>query len=259
MSMRCTPRLVSLVALSLPLALASATPDTAAAAELTATPQRVAITSFFSGAHLTISGDLPPGSQAVVTICGKRIEEDLMRKAHHWDLWLNSGEVNIDNAPRFYIASSSDPALLHSAAPYPWSYASIERKVKFSGDLEPVEDDTIFHQFVRLMEHHRLYHLFPGKVRITRASSDRWRFEDDVPLPSRIRCGTYDVSLWIVQDGLVVGKRNTSFRVEKEGLPAFLFATARDHGTLYGVMSVGIAMLVGMLTGVVFQRRGNER
>ena len=56
--------------------------------------------------------DLPAGSQAVLTIRGKRIDEEMMRKSRHWDLWMNSGEVDIDNAPLLYIASSSDPALL---------------------------------------------------------------------------------------------------------------------------------------------------
>ena len=258
MSSHGTRHFASLVALTVLIA-APVMPGVAAAAELAVTPQRVSISSFFSGARVTVTGDLPPGSQAVVTVRGKMIEEELMRKAHHWDLWLNSGEIDIDNAPRFYVASSSDPALLRSAAPYPWGYASIERKVRFSGQLKPAEDDDIFHEFVRLMEHHHLYHLCPGEVQITQSSPDRWRFEDSVHLPSRIRCGTYYVSLWIVQDGLVIGKQTTTFQVEREGLPAFLFATARDHGVLYGLMAVGLAMLVGILTGVVFQRHAGGR
>ncbi len=113
-----------LAGLTLIVTLWSISSAFAADGTLTVQPQSISITSLFSGTDMNISGDLPEGSQAVLTIRGKRIEEEMMRKSRHWDLWMNSGEVDIDNAPLLYIAFSSDPALLdHDNGDFPWGYA----------------------------------------------------------------------------------------------------------------------------------------
>ena len=50
-------------------------------------PETVNISSFFSGVQMHVACDLPPNSQAVLSIRGRRIEEELMRKSHQWELW----------------------------------------------------------------------------------------------------------------------------------------------------------------------------
>ncbi|MCB2185522.1 MAG: TIGR02186 family protein [Deltaproteobacteria bacterium] len=237
--------------------LAPAAPPAANEGKLVVEPPAVGINAFFSGINLTVTGDLPPGSQAVLTVRGKRIEEELMRKSRHWDLWMNSGEVDIDNAPLLYMASSSTPELLSPAAgEVPWGYAAIERNVKFSGNLKPVEDDAIFREFVELKERDKLYTLMPGGLAITQTSPGQWQARASFHLPSRLKHGTYHVSLWVLQDGKLVAKHSTTFQVELEGLPAFLHAMARNHGILYGLLAVAVAMGVGMLSGLVFRRKG---
>ena len=72
-------------------------------------PDLVQVTTLFSGAYIEVSSNIPAGSQAVVEIIGKKIEEELMRKSRHWDLWLNSGEVDIDNVPVLYFALKQRP------------------------------------------------------------------------------------------------------------------------------------------------------
>ncbi len=230
---------------------------TAAAGKLVVEPHSVHIHSFFSGAQMTVTGDLPPGSQAVLTIRGKRIEEELMRKFRHWDLWMNGGDVDIYNAPLLYMAFSSEPSLLSPAAGWvPWGYAALERNARFVGRVKPVEDVGIFKEFVQLKERDKLYHSEPGGLRITHVSPERWQAQASFRLPSRLKHGVYHVSLWVINHGKLVEKRTTTFKVEMVGVPAFLHAMARKHGVLYGFMAVFLAMVVGMLTGLVFHRKG---
>jgi hypothetical protein len=231
-------------------------PVGAAAGGLEVEPEVVTISNFFSGVQMHITGDVPPGSQAVLRVRGKRIEEELMRKSHHWDLWMNSGEVDIDHAPRLYIALSSDPGLLSPGGGFPWGYDALEREARFSGQVRPSERDTIFKEFVQLKERDELYRLYPGGLEITRAGPDRWQVRAAFHLPSRLKPGTYRVALWIVRDGTVSERRDGSFKVRMEGLPAFLYSLARGHGVFYGFLAVALAMGVGMLTGLAFHRRG---
>ncbi|MFH1034951.1 MAG: TIGR02186 family protein [Pseudomonadota bacterium] len=241
----------------LTLLLALAWPAAADDGKLVVRPESVTISTFFSGVEMDITGDLPPGCQAVLTVRGKRIEEELMRKSRHWDLWMNSGEVDIDHAPLLYMALSSDPALLSpGAGDYPWGYAALEKQAQFTGRLKPVEDDAIFREFVQLKERDKLYRLYPGALEIIKTSPDSWRARAKLRLPSRIKPGTYHVALWILRDSKLVEKRTATFQVSMAGAPAILHAMARNHGVLYGLLAVALAMAVGMLTGLVFQRKG---
>ncbi len=230
----------------------------AADGTLTVRPESISIYSLFSGADMIISGDhLPAGSQAVLTIRGKRIDEEMMRKSRHWDLWMNSGEVDIDNAPLLYIAFSSDPSLLDRGnGDYPWGYTALEKLAKFTGRLKPVEDDTIFQEFIQLKERDKLYHLYPGGLQLTSSGTGDLLTRMNLHLPSRIKPGTYHVALWILQNGKILEKRTTSFDVKLQGMPAVLRGMAKRHGIAYGFMAIAVAMSVGMLTGMVFRRKG---
>ena len=219
-------------------------------------PETVTIYSFFSGIQMNITCDLPPDCKAVLSIRGKRIEQELMRKSHQWELWMNRGEVDIENAPGLYIALSSEAYLLsRESGEFPWGYDAQENKAKFSGRLKRSEYDTIFNEFIQLKERDELYRLYPGDLRINRSTPDHWKAEADFRLPSRIKPGTYYVTLWTVRNGSKIERYDNSFEVRRQGLPELLNFLAANHGLLYGFLAVFIAMIVGMLTGLVFHRR----
>jgi hypothetical protein len=246
-----------LVGLILLLVLPS--PARAAGADLKVQPEVVAISAFFSGVQMHITADLPQGSQAVLRVRGKRIEEELMRKTHHWDLWMNSGEVDIEHAPILYIALSSDPALLSpDTGDYPWGYKVVEQRAQFTGQLKPSERDTIFKEFVQLKERDKLYRLYPGGLKIIRTGSGSGPLQARASfhLPSRIKPGLYHVALWIVRNGKVIERHDSSFEVRREGLPEFLNSLAKKHDVFYGFLAVIMAMATGMLAGLVFHSRG---
>jgi hypothetical protein len=245
------------VLVGLILLLVTSVPLWAAASRLEVQPEVVKISSFFSGVEMHITGEVPAGCQAVLRVRGKRIESELMRKAHHWELWMNSGEVDIGHAPGLYIALSSDPRLLSpDSGDFPWGYDAIEREARFGGQLKPSEDDTIFKEFVQLKERDKLYRLYPDGLKITQTGPGQWQAEASFHLPSRLKRGTYRVALWIVRDGKVTERRDSSFEVRRQGLPEFLHSMAKEHGVFYGFLAVALAMVVGMLTGLAFQRRG---
>lgn len=241
------------------LTLAAAFPA-GAVGRLQVQPEVVAVNNFFSGVQMHITCDLPPESQAVLSIRGKRTEAELMRKTHHWDLWMNSGEVDIDHVPRLYITLSSDPVLLDANPDeVPWGYGAIEREAGFSGLVKPSERETIFKQFVALKERDELYQLFPGGLKVTRTGPGSWEAEAGFHLPSRLKSGIYHVTLWVVQDGRITQKRNASFEVRLTGVPAFLHSLSQQHGALYGFLAAAIAMVVGLFIGLIFHRGDGHR
>jgi hypothetical protein len=242
---------------ALALLLALAASPAKAEGTLVVTPPVVRINSFFAGQQMSITADLPPGSQAVLEVRGKRIEQELMRKARHWDLWMNSGEVDIYNAPTLYMVLSSDPRLLaRDATHWPWGYMAQENRATFRGRLKQVEDPTIFREFVELKERDELYRLYPGGLEIVRTGPGRWQGRAGFRLPSKVKPGRYKVKLSVVRGGEVSEVRTAYFQVQLEGMPYILSSLGQNHGVWYGLLAVGLAVAVGMLTGLVFGRMG---
>ena len=101
------------------LLLAAAFPALAADAPigLKVTPPVVEIGTFFNGRTVAVSGTIPADAEAVVEITGPSTAEDLMRKGRRGGLWMNVGEIAVENAPSLYLAASTDPQLLKNAPP----------------------------------------------------------------------------------------------------------------------------------------------
>jgi hypothetical protein len=224
--------------------------------DLRVTPDPIQIGSFFSGAKLMVSAEVPKGAEVVIKVIGKVSEQELMRKGKRWDLWMNVGEVDVENAPGMYLAASSNPkSLLPPAADSSWGYEALAEKVSFKGRVKAVTSSELFREFVRLKEGQGLYGVYPGEVKLSPAGDDHDLAETSFWLPTRIAPGTYQVCLTAVGKGQTVQQQCLPLEVAMVGFPAFLSSLARDSEVLYGFFAVALAMATGLLTGVIFKKK----
>lgn len=103
--------------LGLMVLLAGAVPARAAEPMLTISPAQVQIGAFFNGATVTVSGTIPAGTQAVLEVMGTSADEHLMRKGRRGGLWMNVGEIQVQDAPSLYLVMSTAKELLTAAPP----------------------------------------------------------------------------------------------------------------------------------------------
>jgi hypothetical protein len=236
--------------------MASVAPPALASSGLRLEPVRVDIGAFFAGVGVHVFGEIPAGADAIVEVFGKRIEEQLLRKGRHWDIWMNVGEIDVQNAPCLYYAMSTDPASLSAAGPHAeFGYGALKERLTFTGDTRGMSQAEIFQRFVQLKESEKLYRLIPGSLTVSASLRGRATIEGTFWIPSRVNPGSYQVRLSILDHGRVLRSQPTELRVQKVGLPAFLSSLAREHGALHGVLAVIIAVIFGFLVGVVFRRR----
>jgi uncharacterized protein (TIGR02186 family) len=231
-----------------------------AAQPLTVTPPILEIDSFFGGAEVSVSAGLPEGSQAVIEVMGKEVEEDMMRKGRHWDLWMNMGEIDIDGAPFLYLLMTSAPRPM-ATGNRPWGYEALRKGVSLRGRFRKGERSELFREFIQLKEGHGLYGIFPGAVKISPLDGTRSVARATFRLPARVPEGIYRVCLTVIQEGQITERRCTSFKVVMKGLPAFLTFLASRHTVLYGLLSICVAVAGGFLSGFLFRRgsRGKSR
>ncbi len=236
------------------LGLAASAP--AEAVILQVVPPVVDISAFFHGREVTITGTLPAGHQAVAEVVGRTGEEHLMRKGRRGPLWMNIGEVTVTGAPSLYIALSSVPELL--AQNSPWGLQSLKKQINLAGLIQAQENGAFQEQFLELKQSEKLYAAQPGGLKLSPAGNGRLEFRGKFWLPANIKPDTYKVCLTAVRDGKAVDRQCADLLVHMVGFPALLMSLAYEHGLMYGILAVVVAIFTGFLMGYLFKGGGGH-
>ena len=61
-------------------------------------------------------------------------------------------------------------------------------------------------------------------------------FITDIPLPSDLQVGTYEIETLLVQSGKVVGRNVGHFEVRQVGIERWVWNVAHDHAWLFGAI-----------------------
>ncbi len=220
-------------------------------------PNELSIGESFQGAEIKISAEIPAGSSAVVEFRGETHQDQLLRKGRRGGLWMNVGEVTVDDAPTLYLLMSTDPGLVSdSAQESQWGYKALQKQVKLSGNMPQGGEGKLFQQLIKLKESEQLYGIFPGALKLKPASGNRARVEGEFWLPDKIPPANYRVNFFVLNSGKVVEEKTTEFPVEMQGMPAILASLAYSHSTLYGLIAVVIAIISGFIMALVFKGKG---
>jgi hypothetical protein len=71
--------------------------------------------------------------------------------------------------------------------------------------------------------------------------------------------GDYPVHLYYFKDGILSGESEVMLRVEKKGIPKYLYSFAFDHPAFYGLFACIIAMATGIIMSLVFGSRKRKK
>ena len=243
------------------LGLVLVAPQTARAAEppLKVSPDNVQIGTFFDGQTVKVEGVIPAGTQAVLEVVGTKADEHLMRKGRRGFLWMNVGEIAVHDAPSLYMVMSTSKELLTTAGgEATWGYQSLEKRITFSGRIEPSERPLFMKQFLELKESEHIYATQPGALKLKSAAGGQSAISGSFFLPTNTKPGTYKVVLSAISGGKVVSQAGTELKVGMVGFPAMLANLAYQHGATYGVVAVIIAIVVGFAMGFLFKGGGGH-
>jgi hypothetical protein len=220
-------------------------------------PNQLAIGESFQGAEIKVSAEIPQGSSAVVEFKGDTHQDRLLRKGRRGGLWMNVGEVTVDDTPTTYLLMSTDPELVSdSASQSQWGYSALQKQVKLSGSMPKGGKDKLFQEFIKLKESEQLYGIFPGELKLIPTSDNRARVEGQFFLPDKIPPANYKIHFFVLNNGNVVEEKTTEFPIEMQGIPAVLTSLAYDHSTLYGLIAVILAIVAGFAMGIIFKGKG---
>jgi uncharacterized protein (TIGR02186 family) len=256
----------------LPLALlaallvmfASAPPAAAERLVASLSNHRVEVSSSFAGDVLVLFGLIerePDNPQRtgrydiVATVTGPRQNLVTFRKDRVLGIWINVDSRVFEGAPAYLAALSNRP--LNAIA-----NAETLRRLQLGLNnvvllqraavtiADSAADDPFRVNFIKLREKQGLYRAQPDGVNFLTPVL----YSAPIPLPAEAPVGNYDVDVRLFVDGAPIARTNSAFEVYKSGFEQLVTSSARDHGFVYGLTIVAMALGTGWLASVVFRR-----
>jgi len=214
---------------------------------------RVSITSAFQGESILLFGMFDPPGEIVVVVQGPGARETVLRKERFFGLWLNTGRQQFDDVPAYYFIAASAPLQRLLARGAGGEILSLDDRL---ASIRPVRQRSParlaeFRQ--GLVEVKRREDLYPAAFgHVTMQASRLFRAE--LPFPSRLPEGVYDVRTYLLRDGKIVAAVSRPLPVGKVGFSAQLAGWSTQAGPLYGLGAIVMALVLGWLGGAVLRR-----
>ena len=261
---RCARNVLVVLALSLSGAASAVTPAKAERLIVSVSNPRVTVTPSYSGEELVLFGSVESDDKGaatrgdydlVVTISGPRADLVTFRKERRFGIWLNTDSRQFLQVPS-YLAIFANRPIDDIAAPQvqrrqQLGLNNVVLTQRVGGDYgDVVSTDPFRRAFVRLRGEHGLYRQSSSAVTFLTPTL----FRSDIPLPGEVPIGSYDVNIKLFSKGALVTTTDTHFEIVKVGFEQFVANASRQHGFIYGLVTMLMALATGWLASVVFRR-----
>jgi uncharacterized protein (TIGR02186 family) len=240
------------------LAQAAAAVETA---RVKVTPPTVELGTFYGGAKMRVAGMAGAGNKIIVVVRGPSAAQVFNKVGRVGPIWVNTGKVTISAAPSLLLIFSSEPVntCLNSAAidQYQLDLGSLKKHVQI--ETKAQDRDRIADDFLAFKAHQGNYRINSVSVQMGALTQEGLPYSLDFEMPKSAASGKYEVSVLECRDGKVVDKVDVDLAVVEVGFPALVARLARERASLYGIISVIIAMVAGFgidfIASRIFKRR----
>ena len=111
-------------------------------------------------------------------------------------------------------------------------------------------------EFIKFKKESGLYSMEEGSLRVVVGRGGSEKVQGEIVLPARSPEGLYRVILIGFRDGLPVTQVEETLSVALVGPVAFLRDLAMEHGWIYGIMAVIVALTAGFGVGFLIPAKG---
>ena len=195
------------------------------------------------------------GYDIVVTVTGPRQTLVTFRKERVLGIWVNADSRTFVQVPSYLAVLSTKPVDDIASVDVLRRLQIGLRRTLLPQQIGPdtadvVRDDPFRANYIRIRKEQALYLERPNGVTFLTPTV----FRAEIPLPAIAPVGNYDVDVKLFGDGALIARANSAFEIIKVGFEQFVASAARDHGLLYGLATVMMALLTGWFASVVFRR-----
>ncbi len=213
----------------------------------------VAITTGFAGTDVLLFGAIEGKGDVVVIVRGPDRPVVMYRKSRILGVWINTARMTFQRVPSFYAVASSRP--LAEIAPET-VLARHEMGIQYLRLALPsakASANVAAEWRAGLIRNYQRDGLYQPEVTPIRFLGNRL-FRATIHLPSNVPTGTYQVQVFLLQDGRAVSAQTTPLTVDKAGTEAFIYDFAQQHSAWYGVIAIIVALMAGWLGHMAFRK-----
>lgn len=233
-----------------------------ASAELTAKANHdhIKINLFYHGSTVSVNGISDPGTDLIIKIASPEGHQVLREKDKVAGLiWMNSDELKIDNVPNVYFLHSTkninDILETGDSMKYVIGYNALRNQAEMTPVAQEEEKEKWFNEFVKFKEASKLYGTSTGKISLEQKDGKQGYYIL-TPWPYQAPPDQYTVTVYAVKDKKITETAEASVLVEKTGIIKSLSNMANNNGSLYGLISIIVALGAGFGVGMVFKKGG---
>jgi uncharacterized protein (TIGR02186 family) len=227
--------------------------------------RNIAVTSSFNGTEIVIFGAIDGSQQpsaesgyydVIVVVEGVPSRLVVRRKGNVAGLWLNTASAIFDNVPSYYAVVSTRPIDEIAPEEFRELHGIGLQHLKYTpavGQRYPLSNEDIKEYreaILRLKRKEGLYIDRPYGVTFTGKSI----FRASVVLPANVTVGPFDTRVYLFREDKLLSRFTVRLTLEREGLERHLHSFAYRLPTLYGIVTVMIAVGAGLLASTVFRK-----
>ena len=224
--------------------------------------ETIEISSHFVGTDLVIFGSIEKADQSallageydiVVVLAGPRQEVMVRRKENKLGIWVNGKSMLFNDVPASYAVATTR---LVSEIAGPEEIRILQIGLDNISVVPEVEDKTapevaVFRQsLTRLKQSKLLYNERIGGVVFLSPTL----FKATLTVPANVPIGKHIARAFLFRNGEFVNSQFAPLQVKKIGFEQFTYDFAHNHGFLFGIVAVLIAVATGWLASVVFRK-----
>lgn len=212
--------------------------------------KRIAVTTGFAGAEVSVFGVRPGGGDVIVVLSGPKRDMTVRKKEQVAGAWLNRESAIFKNVPTFYDMALSAPIKqIASGKTLRAQEIGIANRLRdYSG--EDTEQDEFTTALIR---NKRAQGVFPEMTKDI-VFMDQNFFRAGFYLPAGSHTGTYDVTAYYFENGRMIDSKSAQLKVELAGASAEIASFARDQSFLYGILCIAFAVFAGWLSNRIRRR-----
>lgn len=226
----------------------------------------VAITSSFTGTEIVVFGAIDNSRQpaaesgfydVVIIVEGTPTRLVARKKSNVAGIWLNSASITFQSVPSYYAILSTrpldevaDPIILRDND-IGFEHVRMTPVSGWESGVSTGELEDFKSAVVRLKQRDRLYVERPlGAVTFI----GRSLFRASVDLPANVPVGPLVARVHLFREGRLLHTYTSRVTLRREGLEFYLHSFAFGQPFVYGVFTVLLSMIAGLVATEIFKR-----
>jgi uncharacterized protein (TIGR02186 family) len=211
-------------------------------------PAGIDIDAAYNGARVTVTGSVPADAEAFIRVVGPTETYKLKQKGRVMGLWMNTGSVEIANVPGLFLLYRSQGG---GAVPADLGLRSIHQAAQVVAQDQ--DKQALLDEFFKLKGQVGLYGETNNAIQYGALAGATKSFTAALTLPAALPQGSFTLEVFAIRDGAVIALQTRGIEAREVGLPAWISNLAFQHGAMYGILAVLVAVMAGWATGVMFK------